>query len=175
MSRNFTITWEAPAVSLPASSLAEHDTVPTSGKPANAFDAASDESVYLEGILPFEYTGAGSLKLRVIGCANTTTAADDARIDVATEFRTPGAGEAANADNFDGTPDSGTMTFSTTAYAHMAQTITLARVNSPFAFITPAAGDKFRIRVTRDANNGASLDDLASDLLLLAYEFYEET
>lgn len=170
MPRNWTLQWEPYSVDLPAANYADHDTLPTSGAQCNAFDpaAANDESVYLTGIVPAEHTGSGTLKLDILACANTTTAADDARIDVATEFRTPGAAEAMSVDNFDATPDSGTLTFSTTAYSLQKLTITLTPA------VTPAVGDKFRVRVTRDANNAGGLDDLAVPLLVLGYELYED-
>lgn len=167
MARNFTVQWEAPEVTLPSSAFAEFAT--QNNRPVNAFDAGSDESVILEGVVPAEFTGSGTLKLRLLAMANTTTAADDARIDAVTEFRTPGANEGGGSDNFDGTADSGTFTFGTVAYAVVALIITLTPAT------TPAAGDKFRIKVTRDADNGGGLDSLAVDLLVLAYEFYEET
>lgn len=168
MARNWTIQWLAPAPSRPSSAYAQADQVPTTLVPCDAFDASTDESVLLEGVVPAEHTGAGTLKLRIQACANTTTAANDARIDVATEFKTQGASEAINSANIDGTPDSGTMTFSTTAYSLQELIISLTPA------VTPAAGDKFRIQVTRDANNGGGLDDLAVDLLVLTYELYEE-
>ena len=166
MARVWTIAWEAPAPDRPSSAFAQQDQVPTTLVPCDAFDAATDESVILTGIVPAEYA-SGTLYLVIKACANTTTAADDARIDVATEFKTPGAAEAMNSSGIDGTPDSGTMTFSTTAYS--LQTLTIALTPAT----TPAAGDHFRIQVTRDANNGASLDDLASDLLVVGYELHE--
>src|SRR3990172_10468674 len=161
MSRTFTTQWEAPEVTLPATAFAQFTT--QNVRPVNAFDATADESVILEGIVPAEFTGAGTLKLRLLVMANTTTAADDARIDVVTEFRTPGAGESGNVDNFDGTADSGTLTFNTTAYEVRALTVTLTPAT------TPAAGDKFRVKVSRDANH-VSDDTLAVDLLVMAYE-----
>ena len=132
-----------------------------------AFDPSTEENIVIEGVVPDEFTGSGTLKIDLYACANTTTAADDARIDVATEFRTPDAGEALNIDDMDGTADSGTFTFSTTAYDGQKITITLTPA------VTPVAGNFFRIRVTRDANHG-SLDSLASDLLMTDMVFREE-
>lgn len=167
MARNYTVT---PAVSRPAAAYASPEQVPTTLTPCDAFDPGTDESLWLIGVVPAEHTGLGTPKLRFKYCANTTTAADDARIDVVTEFRTPGAAEAANVANFDATPDSATITHATTAYAWMEATITLTPA------VAPVAGDVFRIQVTRDANNGGGLDDLAVDLLIGRdqYEFYEE-
>ena len=169
MARNFTLQWDGGKVDRPSSGFAQQDQVPTTLHPCDAFSPSTDESVILAGTLPAEYTGSGTLKLDILACANTTTAADDARIDVATEFKTQGAAEAMNSAAIDATPDSGTMTFSTTAYSLRRLTITLTPAT------TPAAGDRFRIQVTRDADNGSGLDDLAADLLVVGYELYEET
>lgn len=169
MARNFTLQWDGGKVDRPSASFAQQDQVPTTLRPCDAFSPSADESVILEGTLPAEYTGSGTLKLDILACANTTTAADDARLDAVTEFRTQGADEPLNADNFDGTADSGTMTFSTTAYSLQRLTITLTPGT------TPAAGDRFRIKLTRDADNAGGLDDLAADLLAVGYELYEET
>lgn len=165
MARKWSIQFSPRSVDLPSSNYAQDDELPTTLAPCNAFDATTDETVILSGIVPAEAAG-GTIKLGILACANTTTAADDARIDTSTEFRTPVVGESANADNF-GSLSSGTMTFSTTAYSVQLLTITLTLTT------TPAAGDKFRIKVTRDANH-ATLDDLASDLLVLGYDLYEE-
>ena len=168
MARNFTIAWKAPAPNRPSSAYAQADQVPTTLIQCDAFQpGTADESVMLEGVLPAEYTGAGTLKVRLLVCANTTTAADDARIDIVTEFRTPAAAEAMNVSNIDATPDSGTVTFSTTAYSLQVLVISLTPAT------TPAAGDHFRIQVRRDQDH-ATDDSLAVDLLVLSYEFYEE-
>lgn len=168
MARNWTLQFTGGKTERLASSAAAQGVVPTTLHPADKFDAAADESVILKFGVPAEHTGTGTLKLAIYGCANTTTAADDARIDVATEFKTPGAAEAMNSANIDATPDSGTMTFSTTAYSLQLLTITLTPA------VAPVAGDEGRIQVTRDADNAGSLDDLASDLFVTRYELYEE-
>jgi hypothetical protein len=168
MARNWTVQFEAPAPSRPATVYATVDVVPTTLMMCDSFDPTTDWFVILPFTVPAEHTGAGTLKIDIWACANTTTAADDARIDVATEFKTPGASEAMNSANIDATPDSGTMTFSTTAYSLQKLTISLTPA------VAPVAGDHGRIQVSRDANNGSSLDDLAVALLVVAYEVYEE-
>jgi hypothetical protein len=169
MARLWTIAFDPESVQLPATNFAALTQVPTTLRWANAFDAATDEAALLTGVVPAEYTGAGTLRLRLRYCANTTSATLDVRADVATEFRTPGAGEAANVADLDATPDSATLLFSTTAYSEHAVVIDLTPAT------TPAAGDSFRIQVSRDADNAGGLDDLAVDCLVLGYEFYEET
>jgi len=164
--RYWTKEWDPGMVTNPASAFADFGV--QNNRDVNAFDKNTDESVILEGIVPSKFRGTGTLKLRMLAMSSTTTAADDARIDVVTEFRTPGQSESGNIDNFDGTADSGTFTFSTTAYSIQELIITLTPAT------TPAAGDLFRIKVTRDADNASSLDSLDADLLVLGYEFYEE-
>lgn len=168
MANNFKITYRAPAFTFVASG-ATPGVVPTTLRPAASFDPDADQAVIIEGVMPDAelFLGTGTLKIKLIGCANTTTAADQAQFDVITEFVTPGAGEALNSDDFDATPDSDAITHSTTAYAAVELEITL----TPAA--TPAAGDKFRIKITRDADN-VSEDDLAVAFLLTDVEFYEE-
>lgn len=167
MARNWTVKFEAPAPARPATVYATIDQVPTTLHAADSFDPTTDWSVDLPFVVPAEHTGLGTLKLDVWACANTVTAADDAQIDAATEFKTPAAAEAMNASGLDAAVDSGTFTFSTTAYSLQKITITLTPA------IAPVAGDHGRVRVTRDANH-ATLDSLAVALLVLGYEVYEE-
>lgn len=168
MARNWTVQIQGGIGSdRPASAFAAQDTLPATFRPCDAFDDSTDESVWLQFVVPEEHTGTGTLKLRIKYCANTTTAADDVRIDVATEFRTPAAGESANAANFDGVADGATGTFSATAYSVQELTIALTPAT------TPVKGDIARIQVTRDANH-ATDDSLTGDLFVLWYEVYEE-
>lgn len=169
--RRWTIPFDALSVDLPASGAADPTVTPTTLRPCIAFDKDTDETCILQGIVPNNY-GSGTLKLRILYCANTTTEADDARIDVVTEFITLDVGENMDTDAFDATPDSATLDFdfggASDAYDLFAATITLTPAT------TPAVGDSFRIKVTRDANNASSLDDLAQDLLVIAFELFEE-
>lgn len=166
MARVWTIPFEGGKVDRPSSSYAQQDEVPTTLHPCDAFDPSTDESVILAGTLPAEYA-SGTMKLDILYCSNTTTAADDVRFDAATEFKTPGAAEAMNSSGIDGTPDSVTGTHSTTAYSLRRVSITLTPGTAA------AAGDRFRIQVTRDADHSTD-DSLAADCLVVGYEFYEE-
>ena len=145
--------------------------LPTTLRPSVAFDAATDESTVLEGIIPVEHQGTGTLKLRLLYAANTTTATDDVRWDVNGECLTANNNESANADSYGATADSVTGTFGTTAYALREATVTLTNFK---ADESPTIGDKFRLKVTRDANHGTD-DSLAVDCHLLGAEVYEET
>ena len=174
MARNWTIPFHPRSMDTNTpSSAARPSFLPGNLCPSVAFDAATDESCVLEKIVPLEHTGSGTLKVRLLYAASTTTAGDDVRIDIVTEFRTPDVGENANTDNYDGTADSATLDFDDgtnppAAYDMFVVVITLTPAT------TPVAGDKFRIKITRDANNGAGLDDLASQWHLLGAEVYEE-
>lgn len=166
MADNFAFTHLAAAFTYSASGAA-FDQIPTTLTGAAAFNDGTVESVIIEGVVPAGFTGSGTLKIDVYGCNGTTTADLDARIDVKTEFRTPGAAEAMNVDNFDATPDSGTFTFSTTAYSLRKITITLTPA------VTPVAGDHYRIKIERDADH-ATLDSVTGDLLVPKVVFREQ-
>lgn len=166
MARNWTIQFSASNAFLPSSNFAAPGQIPTTLTPCHAFDADTDETLYLIGIVPAEHTGSGTLKFKIIGCSSATSG-NTARFDTAMENRTPGANEAANSASF-GTGQSVTITDSTTAYGIVQGVITMTPTT------TPVAGDLFRLAVTRDANNGSSLDTLAADFLAMGYELYEE-
>lgn len=165
MSNNFVLSYGAPFKPAP-SNYAPYDLIPTTLVDAAAFEAASSTSIILDGVVPDEFTGSGTLKVDLVGCANTTTAADIARWDIATEFKTPDAGEGLDSANLDGTPDSADMSFSTTAYDGEKITISLTPA------VTPVAGDRFRIQITRDHDHAN--DDLASAAFLTDAIFREE-
>lgn len=162
MARKWTIPWEPPSVTQDASAPTQH--VSQNNRAANAFDPSTDESVILTGAVPDNYSG-GTLKLRIYGFANATSGA--ARFEVSTEFRTPNSNESGNTDDFDGTPDSGSIT-SDSAWEVAYLTITLSPAT------TPVAGDLFRIKVTRDGGGSGGTDDMSADFLALYYEFFEE-
>ena len=165
--RRWTIQWDALGVDFPNSSSASFGSLPTNLRPCVAFDATTDEGVLVTGVVPQNYSNSSNLRLRIIYCSETTTAAKKVRFDATTEFRTPNAGsESLDTDNFDASVDSVTGTFSTTAYDGREATITLTPAT------TPAAGDLFRIKLTRDANH-ATDDDLTTDCFVMAVELYE--
>ena len=166
MADNFAFAHNAAAFTYIASG-AQFDEIPTTLTKCAAFDDTTDEALIIEGIVPTGFTGSGTLKIDIFGSNATTTAADDARFDVVTEFRTPGATEPTDVDNFDSTADSGTMTFSTTGHSLQLLTIDLTPA------VTPVAGDRYRIKITRDANH-ATLDSVSGDVLVDKIVFREE-
>lgn len=167
MPRSWTVPLDPWDSNRTASNYAVPDEVPTTLRRALKFNNTADNSAIWEFTVPAEHAGTGTIKLELIGCANTTTAADDVRFDVVTEFRTAGVGEALNVDNFDATPDSGTFTFSTTAYSMQTITITLTPA------VAAVALDQGRIKLTRDVDH-ATLDSLAGDFFLTGAAIYEE-
>lgn len=168
MARSFTLHRTALGVVLPLSTFAQMDVLPTTGVPVVAFDASVNESAIFEFVLPPKYTGSGTLQVRLIGCANTTTSTHTVVLGVDTEFRTPGAGESLNADNFVG-PSAADQALDFSATAYEARSITISLSGGS---VSPAAGDRVRIRITRDAVDAN--DDLTSDFLLTDIEFFEE-
>lgn len=165
MARVWEIPIHAEAFALPASSPGSPDALPTNGRGVLALDPSSDEAGIVEFVVPDAYDG-GTLKAIVKACANTTTAADGARLALTTEFITADAAEDLDTDDFDPTADEGTITHSTTAYSEQDVEITL----TPAA--TPAKGDTCRIHVMRDVSHGD--DDLAVDLLIRSITIFEE-
>lgn len=171
MARNWTLSFEPRALDCNSPSVgASPDVLPTTLRPSVAFDAATDESAVAEWVMPFEHTGSGTIKARIFYAGNTTTAADDVRWDIVGEALTPDNSENANSDSYGATADSGTGTFSTTAYSLESITITLTNFKADEA---PAAGDKCRLKLTRDANH-ATDDSLAVDCHVVGVEVYEE-
>lgn len=166
MARSWTVPIDPWDSTRPASNPAVPDELPTTLRRALKFGTTVDTSAIFEFTVPEEHAGTGTLKIDLFGCSSTVTAADGCRFDIANEFRTPVVGESLNVDAFDAGLDSGTMTFSTTAYAGMKLTITLTPI--------PAAvkGDQARIKVTRDFDHAA--DTLAVDFFLVSAAIYEE-
>jgi hypothetical protein len=135
-----------------------------------AFDPSSDEDVLFEGVLSDDYAG-GTLKLKLY----LTTAYDGdptsktTNWEAYTEFRTPGQAESLNSDSF-GSVNDAELVVNKDAYSPYTVTITLSNHGA-----TPAAGDFFRILISRDADGTNGTDDLtANDMLLMGADFYEE-
>ena len=167
MGRNWSIQYDALDALLDVTAPASKEVSPTTYKPVLAFDASTAEIAYFVGVLPLEYTGAGTLKANMIWMANATTGS--ALMNVYCEFLNPGT-EAGDTDAHGATPDVGVLTAATTAYKLFNTVVTLT--NAP----SKSASDRFSLKIKRDATaTGSPADDLAVDLLLLALEFYEVT
>lgn len=132
------------------------------GRPALAYDAATQETAYWTIVAPQGLSGTLSCVLTLIGNAagtNSTywevaieavTSADAVDLDSATSFGTVNAGNVAMP----------------ATQGHMVQvSITLTNADSI------AAGDYVRVSIARDADNGS--DNFAADAYLLAAEIRE--
>jgi len=163
MARLWTLNWEAPEVTMPATASAVG--TQQNGHPCNSFSTTADQSIILAGSLPPEFTGTGTLKLRMHAMALATSGV--ARFDITTEFKTVDVNELMTSDAF-GSANAGTLTIDTSGEL---REFIISLTNHGAA---PAAGDAFRLKVLRDGDNSSTQDTLAVVLYVFRYEFYEE-
>ena len=120
------------------------------------FDAATDESAIFLGIMPEVASLASGLKIRLIWTASTATSGAcvwDASLErMTTDIDT---------DSFDTIASVTTTTNATSGVPNYSE-ITLTTIDSV------TAGDGFRLKITRDANNGS--DTMTGDAELIAVE-----
>lgn len=128
-------------------------------RPVLAFDAATDESAYWTGIAPQGLTGTITVIVHYIMASATSGAV---YFQAALEAITPGdAVDLDAAESFD-TANSGNGTVPATAGYEQAISITMTNADSI------AAGDLFRLRLNRDADNAS--DTAAGDAYVMAVE-----
>lgn len=148
----------------PSSSYATPDT--RNGHLVLDFDAAADESAIFKGILPRNYAGGGVTVTLHWGATSATSGT----CRWATAFERVGAGgqdidsdSFASANSTGGTADgtSGKLTATSIAHASGGEMDSLA------------AGETFRLKVTRDADGTSGTDDMAGDAELWAVEIRE--
>jgi hypothetical protein len=120
------------------------------------FDDATDESAVFVGIIPEGASLGSGLKIRLHWAATTATSGD-VRWDVSLERMTTDL----DSDSFD-TVASATATTNGTSGILTVTEIALTTIDSV------TAGDGFRLKVTRDANNGA--DTMSGDCELYICE-----
>jgi hypothetical protein len=120
------------------------------------FDDATDESAVFVGIIPEGASLGSGLKIRLHWAATTATSGD-VRWDVSLERMTTDI----DSDSFD-TVASATATTNGTSGILTVTEITLTTIDSV------TAGDGFRLKVTRDANNAA--DTMSGDCGLFLCE-----
>jgi hypothetical protein len=120
------------------------------------FDSATDESAVFVGIIPEAASLGSGLKIRLHWAASTATSGD-CRWDVQLERMTSDM----DSDSFD-TIASATATTNGTSGIITVTEITLTTIDSV------TAGDGFRLKVTRDANNAA--DTMSGDAELVIVE-----
>jgi hypothetical protein len=120
------------------------------------FDDATDESAVFVGLIPEGASLGSGLKIRLHWAATTATSGD-VRWDVQLERMTTDL----DSDSFD-TVASATATTNGTSGILTVTEITLTTIDSV------TSGDGFRLKVTRDANNGA--DTMSGDCELFICE-----
>lgn len=146
----------------PAASFATLDT--RNAHPVLDFDAAADENAIFGAILPRAY-GGGGLTVTIVWSATSATSgnviwnAAIERLDTATDTDADSfaTAQAASAAATSGT--SGNLTYTTITFTSGAQMDSLA------------AGEAFRLKVTRDADNGS--DTMTGDAELHRVEVKE--
>lgn len=146
----------------PAANYATLDT--RNGHPVLDFDAAADESAIFTGILPRSYAGGGVTVYLHLTDTNDTNAAHKSYWDVSFERDTA---QDLDADSF-AAAQSGNI--SPNGTSGIPVVLSIAFTNGA-QMDSVAAGELFRLMVTRDANNGS--DDWANDAELLLVELKE--
>lgn len=126
-----------------------------------AFDAATDESMDFRGILPQHYAGGG-LTVLLHWIAESATSGNVVWNAAMERLNTD-----MDADSF-ATAQAATTTAAGTAGIIAVTTITMS---SGANMDSLAAGESFRLRITRDANNGS--DTMSGDAQLVAVEIRE--
>ncbi len=163
MADNFRLTF-APNMMFPGGSARATFIVHSSLRLALAFDDTTDESVYLQTVLPPAYTGTGTLKARLLfysASANSGDAGWEVAVEAVTPADTLDLETASSWDSING----GTQALSGTAGDLTAITITLTNKDSC------AAGDSFRLGISRTA---VSTDTVSGDLFLYSLELFED-
>lgn len=146
----------------PSASFATLDT--RNGHPVLDFDAGADESAIFTGVLPRNYAGGG-LTVYVHWAATSATSGDC--IWNAAFERIGEGSQDIDSDGF-ASAQAGTATAPGTSGNVDIQAITFtdgAQIDSI------AAGESFRLKITRDADNGS--DTMAGDAELVAVEIKE--
>jgi hypothetical protein len=145
----------------PASNFPEVGIDATTGHMVWAFDAATDETVYLPGVAPQGLTGTLTIEVFYrMASANTGSV----RAECTVEAITPGDALDTDASTSFAASNSGGEAVPGTAGYVESFTITLTNADSI------AAGDMFRLAFSRDANGDTGTDDATGDLQVLRIE-----
>ena len=165
MARNFEITFDPDAFIPPSSSHADRGII--QNRSYMAFDASSVESMYSKAVqMPSTYTGSGTLKVDIMyAAASATSGKFDFEISVEA-ITTEDAVDTGSASSFDSVNANNETVPGTAGYMSIL-TITLTNKDSV------AAGDMFRIKIERDADD-ATDDTAAGDARIFLVSIYEE-
>lgn len=163
-SGNTLCIFQALANEPPTSNYATLDT--RNAQPCLDFDASTDESAIFSGILPRHYSGGG-LTVSILWAA-TSAITGTCRWNASIE-RQEDEGQDLDSDGFataqaagataPGT--SGALQYTDITFTNGAQMDSLA------------AGERFRLKITRDADGTGGTDDMAGDAELFAVEIRE--
>lgn len=165
MARNFEINLDPDAFVPPSSAHADRGVV--QNRAYLAFDASTVEAMYSKAVqMPAAYTGSGTLKADILyAAASATSAKFDFEISVEA-LTADDAVDTDAGDSFD-TANAANETVPGTAGYMSVLTITLTNKDSV------AAGDMFRIKLERDADD-ATDDTATGDARVYLVNVYEE-
>lgn len=144
----------------PASNYATPDQ--RNGRNVLDFDGATDEEAVFSGTLPPHY-GGGGLTV-AIEVAFTSATSGSGRLQADIERLQTGTLDI-DADSFTGTFQSAGVTAPGTSGVTVIGTITFT---SGAQMDNLAAGERFRIKIRRDADGTSGTDDIATDMELVA-------
>lgn len=149
----------------PASNYATLDT--RNARPVLDFDGATDEEAVFSGSLPAHYSGGGlTVKIEV---AFTSATSGSGRLQADIERLQTGTLDI-DADSFTGSFQSTGVTAPGTSGVTVIGTITFT---SGAQMDSLAAGERFRLKVRRDADGTSGTDDITTDMELVAIEITE--
>jgi len=143
----------------PASAFATLDT--RNSVPVLDFDDTTDESAVFGGVLPAHYSGGG-LTVTLVWMATSATTGG-VSWDVSIERHQDDAFDI-DSDGFAAANNSGSAT---TASATGEQQYTDITFTDGADMDSLAAGESFRLKVTRDANGTTATDDMSGDAELI--------
>lgn len=130
------------------------------------FDATADESAIFVGILARHY-GGGGLTVDIHWMADTATSGTT-RWQVSFERHQAGTDDS-DADSFAAAQSGGT----TAPAISGSEAVTSIAFTNGAQMDSVAAGERFRLKVTRDADGTSGTDDLVNDVELVAVECRE--
>ena len=158
-SGNFLAVFSPLSNEAPSAAFATLDT--RNAVPVLDFDDTTDESAVFGGVLPANYSGGG-LTVTLVWMATSATTGG-VSWDVAIEAHPDDAFDI-DTDGFAAANNSGSAT---TASATGEQQYTNVTFTDGADMDSLAAGESFRIKITRDADGTTATDDMAGDAELL--------
>lgn len=154
---------------LPASGGAEQSEIvtDTGERPVLLFDDTADETAIFSGVMSRAYAGTTGITVDIYGAMASANTTDDVVLDVALELLAVNTGMGAGGSDF-AAVNSVTVTADDSADDLFKATVTFTDGADMDAV---AGGSPFRLKITRDADNGS--DTAAGDFQLIAVEIRE--